>query len=273
MDDSNTLTIKQSPLELLEEEMVECLLIEAVNSKRAEIFENVVFEGKRRYYIEDLSVRDFTLENTTPYQLQIFDDIIEESSWGELLRRVALCLFKKFPDRINTITNFRCQWTKQKMFSLEKKTNYKELKEGLYINVNHTALHSCWFLQDILDYFEIDKASVHFLIHRPSGAEPEKVKEYILKRTKKNFSFFLTENYQMDEERTQTVLSIIELHLNPLLRTVSKSYTDFFLFDNNTTLYNYVKRVKGKIDVGNYSEGFKDLLNKILTYIVKYYRN
>ena len=241
---------KSESLTILEEEMMKYLLIEAVNAKKAEVFENVVFEGKRRYYIEDLSVRDYTLENTTPYQLQLLDTVIEETSWGELLRKVSLFLLEKYPEYLENITDFRCQWSKQVIYSREKKTNYKVLTEDLFINVNHTALHLCWFLQDLLDYFKIDRTTVRFLIHRPSGAEPENVKEYILNRSKKNFVIYLKENHQLSDDAAQSIVNLIDKYLNPLLCSVSKSYTNFFLFDSNTTLYNYVKRVKEKIWVG-----------------------
>ena len=264
---------RSESLALLEEEMMKYLLIEAVNAKKAEVFENVVFEGKRRYYIEDLSVRDYTLENTTPYQLQLFDTVIEETSWGELLRKVSLFLLERFPEHMDTITDFRCQWTKQVMYSREKKTNYKVLTEELFINVNHTALHSCWFLQDLLDYFKVDRATVRFLIHRPSGAEPGNVKEYILNRSKKDFIVYLKENHQLTEEAAQSIVNLIDKHLNPLLCKVSKSYTNFFLFDSNTTLYNYVKRVKEKILASGYEEKAKKLLLAVLEYIVKYYKS
>ncbi len=69
----------------LEELVAQTLLVELYNAKKAEVFENVVFEGKRRYYIEDLTERDYTLENTTPYQLEILGHAIEEHSWGNLL--------------------------------------------------------------------------------------------------------------------------------------------------------------------------------------------
>ena len=42
----------------LEEMATEALLIELFTAKKAEVFENVVFEGKRRYYVEDLTTRD-----------------------------------------------------------------------------------------------------------------------------------------------------------------------------------------------------------------------
>lgn len=43
---------------------------------------NIVFEGKRRYYIEDLTERDYFLENTTPYKLEYKDYCLSETSWG-----------------------------------------------------------------------------------------------------------------------------------------------------------------------------------------------
>ena len=60
-----------------------------MNAKKAEVFENVVFEGKRRYYIEDLTERDYSLENTTPYQLEILEHVIEEHAWGNLLCKTS----------------------------------------------------------------------------------------------------------------------------------------------------------------------------------------
>ena len=47
-------------LSKFEEEMQQKLLISLINEKKAEVFENVVFQGKKRYYLEDLSERDLT---------------------------------------------------------------------------------------------------------------------------------------------------------------------------------------------------------------------
>ena len=183
-DDTSDFDARQA---VLEEMAAEALLVELFNAKKAEVFENVVFEGTRRYYVEDLSERDYSLENTTPYQLDILGHIIEEHAWGLLLCRTADLLLTLFSDYKDKILSFQCQWTKAKMFTLESKTNFKPLQNGFYINCNHTALHACWFLQDMLDFFGIDKSSVSFLIHRPSSAEPKKVKEYVEKRFKRNF--------------------------------------------------------------------------------------
>ncbi len=240
---------------------------------REEIFKNVVFKGKRRYYVEDLTVRDYTLESTTPYQLYLLGNVIEETKWGELLRTVSIRLLEMFPEYLDHITNFRCPWTNQEMYSKEQRTNYKPLKDGLFINVNLTALHLCWFLQDVLDYFKIDRSTVKFLIHRPSGAEPEEVKAYILDKSKKEFAACMKEKKQLTDQVTQSMIKMIEEHLNPLLCTISKSYTNFFLFDDNTAMYNYVKRAKERIEARGYEERHKRILFFVLDCVVEYYKS
>ena len=151
----------------LEELAAQTLLIELFNAKKAEVFENVVFEGKRRYYVEDLTQRDYILENTTPYQLNLLGHAIDEISWVQLLCRVTELLLDIYPEYQEKILSFKCDWSKAVMVTLQPKTNYKPIKGGYYLNCNHTALHACWFLQDLLDFFGVDKSTVIFLIHRP----------------------------------------------------------------------------------------------------------
>ena len=193
-----------------EEQILQGLLIEELNAKKAEVFENVVFEGKKRYYIEDLSQRDYFLENTTPYQLEFQGNIIEESSWGNLLCKFALLLLNLYPQFNDSIYTFQVPWSKTTIFSKEIKTNYKKLREDLFLNCNHTALHSCWLLQDLIDYFNIDKSTIHFLIHRPSGAEPKKVKDYIENRFRKDFVFFLKSKHNKTEEKAEKILVVFD---------------------------------------------------------------
>lgn len=258
----------------LEEIATQALLVELFHAKQAEVFENVVFEGKRRYYVEDLTVRDYCLENTTPYQLDILGHVIETSTWGILLCKTSELLLDLFPEYHAKILSFRCPWSKQAMFILEQKTNCKLLKGGLFINCNHTALHACWFLQDLLDFFGINKSSINFLIRRPSGAEPKKVKEYIEKRFKRNFAEFLQTTHKKTEEYVGKVISIIEKHLNRILSFVSKSYTNFFLFDDNATLSNYTKKTREIIASNiNFDTKTKITLNKCLDFLIQYYKS
>lgn len=256
-----------------EEKMEKQLLIEALTQQKAEVFENVIFDGTRRYYIEDLTSRDYVLEGTTPYQMKIYDIFIEEKSWGALICKVLEILLEKNSKYLYKICDFRCPWSKAIMISKKPKTNFKKLTQNLYVNCNHTALHSCWFIQDLLDYFNVDKASVYFLIHRPSGAEPKEVKEYIEKRTKRRFSYYLQERFKKDENRANKIINNIDKYLNRILRNQSRSHVNFFLFDDKNILYNYIQKVRNIIDIeSKYDERTKKILNKYLDYILTFYR-
>lgn len=249
------------------------MLIEALTQQKAEVFENVVFDGTRRYYIEDLTTRDYILENTTPYQMKIYDYCIEEKAWGNLISKALKLLLGKNPDRLDGICDFRCKWSKAAMIAREQKTNFKKINHGLYVNCNHTALHACWFIQDLLDYFSVDKSSVYFLIHRPSGAEPKEVKNYIEKRTKRKFSYYLQEKYNKDEDYANKVISNIDKHLNKILESQSRSYVNFFLFDDKNILYNYIQKARRIVDNrSKYDDKAKKILNRYLDYILSFYR-
>lgn len=264
---------RSESLALLEEEMLKYLLIEAVNAKKAEIYENVVFEGKRRYYVEDLSIRDYQLENTTPYQLSIKDKIMIATSWGQMLCDMVNYLLEIYPLEKETLLDFRSTWTKSAMFAALPKTNHKILSNGLYLNCNHTALHSCWLLQDLLALFSVNISDVTLLIHRPCSAEPSNVKKYIEDRFKKGMVEYLQVDQGLSEQDANAIVTVIARYLNPALGTISRSYTNFFLFDDAATLYNYVKKVRDKI---NQSPTFKleakKLFNLALDYLVKYFK-
>lgn len=256
----------------LEELAGETLLVDLVNAKKAEIFENVVFNGDRRYYIQDLTERSYSLENCTPYQIEICGVIIEEHAWGILLCKTTQMLLEKFPEKEVDIFSFRTDWSKQEIFTMQPKTNSKLVKPNLYINCNHTALHSCWLLQQLLDFFNINKADVKLLIHKPCGSEPVKVKEYIIKRFKSGFADFLISKYKKSPEKANNVIEVIEKRLNPMLCKISKTYTNFFLFDDKYILSNYVKTLSEKIKSNLLiKENVRNGLCRYLDYIKAYY--
>ena len=236
-------------------------------------FDNIIFEGKRRYYIEDLTQRDYSLENTTPYTFEILGNVIEEHAWGELLRATTMTLLESFPGFEEKLYSFRCPWSKAVMFKPDVGTNYKLVSSKIYINCNHTALHSCWFLQDLLDFFNVDKSQVKLVIHRSPAAEPKEVKEYIEKRFKKDFVNFLELAYGKDAEYAQKVLDNIDKYLNPRLAKMSKSYNSFFLFDDVPTFSNYAKKVKEVVykDFQTNEKALK-VLNKYIKYLIEFYK-
>jgi hypothetical protein len=140
--------------------------------------------------------------------------VIEEGAWGDLLCKTVSLLLELYPEKAERIYDFRCPWTKSVMFSKEKRTNYKNLSDELYINCNHTALHSCWFLQEILDYFGVNKSEVRFLIHRPSAVEPKEIQQYLKERFLRGFVYYLITKRNRTGEQAQKVIKVINKYLN-----------------------------------------------------------
>lgn len=274
MSVSNQFEDENVDLSRLEDEMMTFLLVEAITQRKAEIYENVVFEGKKRYYIEDLSQRDYRLENTTPYQISIAGHAISATAWGKMLCETVNFLLEQNPLTDEQLLAFRTEWTKSVIFSVVKKTNFKLINNGLYLNCNHTALHSCWLLQDILNLFSVDVASTTLLIHRPCSAEPANVRDYIEKRFKNGMLEYLVINQQLSEENAHVIINIISTQLNAILATISRSYTNFFLFDDSSVLHNYAKNVREKIaQTSNINADAKELLNLALDYLLKYFKH
>lgn len=219
--------------------------------KKSDDFENLLYKSFRRYYIEDLAKRDFTLENTTPHMIIIFDEIIEEHSWGNMLVKVVDLLIEKKPKATKDLESFRTGWSKKEIFSSTKKTNCKPLQNGMFLNCNHTAQHSCWLLQDLLGFFDVDIDTVSFIIYRPHSAEPKQVKEYVGNKTKEKFCDYLSNVCEKSDSEIAQVIKDIDEILNKILSTKlckTPSYIDFFLFDNNACFYNYSKKAKDYLE-------------------------
>lgn len=233
----------------------------------------IYIDGKKRYYYEDLSKRDYNLENTRPFLLSIDGYELSESSWVELIRNLSAYLIGIKPDYKNNILNFKVDWTKAKIFTKNKIVNSKMIDKNLYVNCNHTALHSCWLVQDLLKYFEIDLKKVKFLIFRPSGAEPEEVKEKIIEKRKEEFSLYLEISESLNEDEIEMVIYNIENEINEILRQISNSYDNFFLFDDFVMAYNYSERCLKILNNSlEYDYESKEILRYCLKCIINFYK-
>lgn len=233
---------------------------------------DIVQEGRRRYYVENLVGRDFYLENTTPHLLKIGDFELQENSWVEMIRLLAAYLLLKYPEKRENITAYQTSWTKSDIFSAVLRTNFKFVDEGLYVNCNHTAMHSLWLIQDLLDYFGEDKSKAYFLIHRPPAIEQPEVRMYYIQRFNKEFSFLLSENYGKNQEAINKIISNIVTYMNPKLQKISKGYNDFRLFDDKQTFMNYrVKFLKTFDADPSVSDKNKTIIHRYMDYLSAYY--
>lgn len=124
-----------------------------------------------------------------------------------------------------------------------------------------------------MDYFGIEKSEVKMLIHRPCIAEPQELKQHIEREFKRGFKKYIIVQYEKPDDYAEKVIKNIEKYLNPMLDNISKSYPNFFLFDDVTIASGYIKKVKEIIE-GNlkYDDKTKKVLYKYLKYLLNYYK-
>lgn len=254
--------------ELIEEAIIE----EHYQEKVKSIFNDTVIIDGTRYYYEDLSTRDYNLENTTPYQIMIKGKTIKASTWGSLIPQVAKYLVNLHPQNRLIVYSFVCKWSKSEIFTDAERSNYKFVTFGLYIKTNFTAQQSCWLIQDLIKYFKVDYSEVELIIYRPSSVEPERVKKHLERRFVANFKELIVSKVS-DVEMVEKVLSTFENVLNPLLSSFSKTTKSFYLFDNSTKLNQAIKKTKSLIDQNHtYSDETKEELFYFLDLLVLEYK-
>ena len=158
-------------------------------------------------------------------------------------------------------------------FSGDTQANLKKVDDDLYVNCNHNALHSCWFIQDLLKLFEIDCSNVYFLIHRGHSAEPVDAKEYFKAEFKKEFSEFLQNNHNKSKESCDKIISNIEKCMDPVLGKSSPSYKSFMLFDDSTLVYNYGNEFIRKINKSyTINPKKRETMTRYIGYLNEFYK-
>lgn len=209
-----------------------------------DVFEkfNIITKNNERLYIEDLSIRDYTLEGSTPVSMKIGDERISARAWGKLLFKITEYLQKHHPKTKEELLDFRTEWSKACPFSLEKKSNFQPFLDDIYINLNHTALHSVWLIQDLLNFFGENIEDCTLLIKRPPTIEPEEVRAFVIETMKRKFSFYLTER-KMSDDQVAVVLRNMDYINSVLAKTAfGKTYFNFYLLDTPQ----YVSNIKSK---------------------------
>lgn len=237
---------------------------------RSDIYEGLLLKGSKRYYIEDLTSRDYFLENTTPYALVVLDTVILESSWGTLLVKTLDLLLDKIPKTEEELLDFRTGWSKKAIFSVMNRTNHKPLRCGLFFNCNHTARHSCWLLQDLMDFFGVDKSTLQFVIHRSPAAEPKAVRQYMRNDFESGFRNHMMQVHKKTKAESDEIIDMIEKCLNGWLAKQSPSYNDFFLFDEYSYAYNYCKKTNDYLE-GRVPYATRRKFAEILKLLLQYY--
>lgn len=205
---------------------------------------NIVLNGDERIYVQSLTERDYNLESTTPFCL-VIDNFLElrEKAWTRIVKGVAKYLQTNYPLPLDELYEYRTEWSKAAVFGPDKfLDNCEKVCEDLYVSVNFTALHSLWFIQDLLKLYKIDLSSCYLMIHRSPIAEPLEVQEAIRKVVKNSFTNYLIETKGKDKEKALKIVDNFK-YLNAVLSKITRSYYDFFLLDSALILSIYKSKL------------------------------
>ena len=231
---------------------------------------NLLIINKQRFYKEDLSNRDFLLECTSPYMFSFNSSNIKENTWTNMLLKIVELFLKKAPKSTKELLEFKTDWSKAPIFLDNPKVNCSELSIGIYLNVNHTALHSVWLIQDLIKLFNLPLEECSLIIRRPPYIEPEEIVDYIEKETILKFKEFLYYK-KYDQDRIEKVVRNIKF-LNKYLSKISKAYNNFYLFDNLQYLSNYkAKFFKDLSKVVEFNDKQIALCHKYLDLLTEFY--
>ena len=228
----------------------------------------IVYLGMQRYYKEDLHKRDFFLENCTPYYFKIGYDEFIDSRWTGMLQQICDYLIEEYDYDEEKLLSFSVEWSKQKIFIKESNNHgHYKLKNGLYINANHTAVHCCWLLQDILNFFGVNLNECTLLIKKKPISELKEVKEYYKKMVKGMFCEYLIQDMEKDKEFYDKCINVLD-KMDVLFSRGFKTFESIYLIDDPTT-YSALKSkfIKYIMDLNYYSlSQFELIKNRIEIY-------
>ena len=250
---------------------------------------NVLTDGlERRYFIHTFD-RRLDMENVTPVELILLtkhgwgsSSEIETSNpdvyrfkcsaWTELLTNLVAFLQGKCPKSKEELLNFDVDWTSVKVFRETKDiVNMVQLDNGLYFSLNHSAAHSQWLIQELIEFYGAYNSIL--VIHRPPFSEPKEVTDFVKEERISEFKQFLINNKNVDEEKADKIVNAINGPFNKVMNKMSHtSYNDFFLFDNCTILSNMKSKLLANLMyITDWSEKQVATAKKYLDYLTDYY--
>ncbi|MCR4880257.1 MAG: hypothetical protein K5906_04815 [Bacilli bacterium] len=189
--------------------------------------------GLDRTYLISLDERPFDLEGSTPVDVVLADNkVIHGRAWINVLTDLVIYLQNQYPKKKELLYRFKTDWSIADIFYPRRKNvNTRLISEDLYLNVNHTSVHTFWLIGDLLIIYGINVKKSYIRIHRPPLTEPQEVKKYVMDKTVNGFINYLIENHNYTYETANKVVHFINALEKPLDR-ISKSYVSFFYIDS-----------------------------------------
>ena len=252
----------------------------------------VLTDGLERRYLISTDDRRLDMDSVTPIELTFktrhgwgkpaFNEnshtydiyTIASNSWNELLANLIGLLESKCPKSEDELLEYEVDWSSAKIFRETKDiVNMVKLDNGLYFSRNHSANHSQWLIQELLDFYGCCNGTL--IVHRPPFSEPQEVRDYIKDIRVAGFKKFLIETYKVTEEKANKVVDSINGPFNKVLCKISQTaYNDFLLVDSKQ-IYSTLKSkfLAGLPYVTSWNDKQINTCKKYLDYLTDYFRD
>lgn len=201
----------------------------------------IVYIENERYYTFDLSERRVDLESTRPLFVRIDGKVLESHTWANLIVMVFNYVIAKKNCSSEMLLKFTTEWSNSSVISTSKyaRTCF-DLKNGLYVNTNHTAVHCYWLIQDFLQYCSYDLSEVGIVIKRSGLSEKAEIREYYISKNLSNFKSFINDNYPTEKRpRLLKCANFIKAVDEKFTQKAFKSVYSIFLIDSVQAMYKY----------------------------------
>lgn len=233
---------------------------------------NIIFINGNRYYITDLYDPNLFYENTVPFYLKVNNYEIYENSWKNLIPKLFLFLDSINKKNDEDLLKLVAKWGKQKPFNTLQLSNHIQVRDNLFINCNHSAVHSVFTIKMLLDLYDIKKEAVELIIKRHPIAEFDEARDFFTNEAKKNFSIYLKYVKKINEKNITTILKNIDIINRKFLCRISKGYDNFYLIDEPQTFFNYMKKTNEKVSLSSYPDREKNAIYRELNYLYDFVR-
>ena len=229
--------------------------------------------GKRRRYWYPLPEKHFDMEFTAPEHFSLEKVGFEASGWGGLLLLIAKYLSRSYPKSTEELFAFRTTWSRAEIFLPVPHVNCELVREGCYMNLNHTSLHCIWLIIDLLGFFGVEPTKCKLLMRRMPRSEPEEVREAITLEIQQGLKTYLAEKKSLSLERIQKVISNLD-YANRFFHQMRSGYNNFYLIDSALMFSNMKAKFLTEYSKKDLSPGQRNtaVLKKQLGYLNEYLR-
>ena len=225
----------------------------------------IVYVEGERYYSFSLNEKKYDLESTRPFFVRIDGKVLEEHTWNNLIVLVFDYVITRKNISREELLSFSTEWSKSLIISSSKLSRtYMDLKNGLFVNTNHTAVHCCWIIQDFLNFCSYELNDVSIIIKRTGVSEPKEVRDYFINKSIAGFNQYIVDVFP---ETKRKILVTYSKYLKAVDEKFTmkafKSVYSIYLVDNVQTMY------KLKEDYINYLKFKTTVRKEQLEYIIE----